>query len=193
MLLETHSGIFLAALIFAAMVLIASFSLAGKLALKHIPAAIILSGSAIFWLISSLGSCIVVGKGISIHKIDLFPFSTVFKTIEDFQGFQSTEEFLTYYLLPQLIILGITLVFGIVWGITAPILFKTNGLRKFVVLSLCTLFPVELMVNLCYIFQISYENYYDTAAYLLLAIGASIGWLIFKAFFKRNKYTEEKK
>ena len=190
MLIETHSGIFLAALVLIAMVLVVSFALARKLALRRIPAAIILSGSTIYWLISSMGSCIVVGKSISIHNIELIPFSTVIKTLEDFQGLLSYEDFQTYYLFPQIEILVITFAFGVIWGIIAPIIFNIKSIKNYVLICLCTIIPLELLVNMLYLFQISYERYYDTARYLLLSIGAAVGFLVFSAIRKRNK--EEK-
>lgn len=187
MLIETHSGIFLAALVLIAMVLVVSFVLARKLALRHIPAAVILSGSAIYWLISSLGSCIVIGKSISIYNIELIPFSTVFKTLEDFQGLQSYEDFQKYYLFPHIEILVITFLFGVIWGTTSPVLFNIKSIKKYVLICLCTIIPLELTVNILHLFQISYERYYDTARYLLLTLGAAVGFLIFSAIRKRNK------
>lgn len=190
-LLETHSGIFLAALVLIAMVLIVTLSLSRKIALKHLPASIILAASTIFWFVISLGSCIVVENSISIHSIDIIPFSTVFKSMADFQGFQSNDDFLTYYYFPQCKILAITFGFGFVWGILSPILFNIKTLKKMMVISLCTIIPFELLINLCYLFQISYENYYDTASYILLALGAALGWLIFKALGKTHENNAE--
>ena len=95
-LLETHSGVFLASLVLIAMTLIVTLSLARKITLKLIPLTIILAAATIFWIIRSLGSCIVIGGSVSIHSINLIPFSTLFKSIEDFQGFQSNEDFFIY-------------------------------------------------------------------------------------------------
>lgn len=187
MLLETHSGIFFALLVLIAMGLIVSFILARKLAFKHIPVAIILACSTIFWFISSLGPRIIVDRYISIYNVDLIPFSTVFKTINDFQGFQSNDDFFEYYLLPHLWILGITFIFGIIWGITTTILIKNKSIKKLILISCCTILPLELLINLLHIFQISYERYYDTSRYFLLLLGAVIGYLIFNMFCKISK------
>ena len=191
-LLETHSGVFLASLVLIAMTLIVTLSLARKITLKLIPLTIILAAATIFLIIRSLGSCIVIGGSVSIHSINLIPFSTLFKSIEDFQGFQTNEDFVIYYYLPQCKILIITFCFGILWGICAPILFKADSLKKLTVISLCTILPIELLINLCYILQISYENYYDTSLYFLLAIGSALGWLFLKVCNKRHKNREEK-
>ena len=50
-LLETHSGVFLASLVLIAMTLIVTLSLARKITLKLIPLTIILAAATIFWII----------------------------------------------------------------------------------------------------------------------------------------------
>jgi len=76
-------------------------------------------------------------------------------------------------------------------GNTIPNIIQYQNSEKMMVISLCTIIPFELLINLCYLFQISYENYYDTASYILLALGAALGWLIFKALGKTHENNAE--
>ena len=66
--------------------------------LKLIPLTIILAAATIFWIIRSLGSCIVIGGSVSIHSINLIPFSTLFRLtfVRPFFGAVGFTDFQTF-------------------------------------------------------------------------------------------------
>lgn len=190
---DTECGIFLAGLVFIAILLIVIPVVRRKRTVKQLPCMILLAAVMIFWFVKSIGSRVVFGSQPMICINNFVPFGTVFMPQDFVEQFQSNEEYVTYYLSPQLIRLAIDFAFGILWGIFAPIVFKVENLKRYIFLTAIIVIPAEILINVFFLFGISYEGFYDMGEYILLIVGTILGWLIGNGISKINRDKEDSK
>lgn len=158
--------------------------------LKGFICSIILSVSAVFWIINGLGD--MIGFPPSLYHMEAFgfvPFGKLFFVPSE-GNWSSTEAHLNY-LMPIITYLAVTFVFGIIWGILAPTVFKSVTLKEYVRSVFAVIFPVNLLINLSHLFYVSYTEHFDMGSYIMLAAGCFIGWIIHKRIDLRLKKGKE--
>ncbi len=188
-MLETGRGIFLAALVIIAMVIIAVLLIKRKMKPIQFFCAAILSAVMIFWLIRSLGEYVVFGGAPSVCMDNFIPFGTVFVSGDFIAMFASGEEFTDVYLIPQITRLLRDLAFGLLWGVLTPEVFNLKTVKGFVCAALLVVLPLELLINAFFLLGIAYDGHYDMGSYIMLALGCAAGRLIYSgitALFKRR-------
>lgn len=186
-MLDTESGVFLAGLVFIAILLIVIPVVRRKRTVKQLPCMILLAAAMIFWFIKSIGSHVVFGSQSIICINNFIPFGSIFVSQDFVEQFPSRKEYVTYYLSPQLIRLAIDFAFGIIWGILAPMVFKIENLKRYIFLTAIIVIPVEILINVFFVLGISYEEVYDMGEYILLLVGTMLGWFIGSGISKINK------
>lgn len=186
-MIDTECGIFLAGLVFIAILLIVIPVVKRKRTIKQIPCMILLAAAMIFWFVKSIGSHVVFGSNPMICIDNFVPFGTVFVPQAFVEQFPSREEYVNYYLSSQLIRFAIDFAFGILWGILAPMVFKTGGFKRYIFLTAIVVVPIEILINVFFLLGISYEGVYDTGEYILLMVGTILGWLIGSGISKISK------
>ncbi len=193
-MLETGRGIFLAVLVLIAAVIIAIPLIRRKMKPKQFVFAVILSAAAIFWLIRSLGEYVVFGGAPHICIDNFIPFGTVFVNGDFIGMFASGEEFTDVYLIPQLTRLLTDLAFGVVWGLLSPAALNLRSVKGFVCASALIALPLEMLVNVFFLFGTAYSGLYDMGSYIMLALGCALGRLIYGGIallFKRRSGTHD--
>lgn len=175
---DTEGGIFLAGLVFIAIILIMIPVVKRKRTIKQLPCMILLAAAMIFWFVKSIGSHVVFGSQPMVCIDNFAPFSTIFVPQDFVEQFPSRKEYVAYYLSPQLIRLAIDFAFGILWGVLAPMVFKIGNLKRYIFLTAIIVIPVEILINVFFVLGISYEEVYDMGEYILLMVGTMLGWLI---------------
>lgn len=166
-----------------AVALIGSFVFKRTIGLKRFISATLLAAIFIFRVTHALGERLQFGDDLRIHELlNAFPFGTLFVPPEEFGWEEFNDEFIVYYLSPQLIRLAIDFAFAVAWGILASITFDIKKLGHLLLLTAFVVLPTELLINFCYLCGIAYTNYYDTGSYVLLAVGAVLGFFIWKGF-----------
>lgn len=184
---DTECGIFLASLVFIAILLIVIPVVRRKRTIKQLPCMILLAAAMIFWFVKSIGPHVVFGSQPMICINNFVPFGTIFVSQDFVEQFPSRKEYVTYYLSPQLIRLAIDFAFGILWGVLAPIVFKIENLKRYIFLTAIIVIPVEILINAFFVLGISYEEVYDMGEYILLLVGTMLGWFIGNGISKTNK------
>lgn len=175
---DTECGIFLAGLVFIAIILIVVPVVRRKRTIKQLPCMILLAAAMIFWFVKSIGSHVVFGSQPMVCIDNFIPFSTVFVPQDFVEQFPSMKEYVIYYLSPQLIRLAIDFAFGVIWGVLAPMVFKIGNFKRYIFITAIIVVPVEILINVFFVLGISYEEVYDMGEYILLIVGTMLGWLI---------------
>lgn len=184
---DTECGIFLAGLVFIAILLIVIPVVRRKRTVKQLPCMILLAAAMIFWFVKSIGPHVVFGSQPMICINNFVPFGTVFMPQDFVEQFPSRDEYVTFYLSPQLIRLAIDFAFGILWGIFAPMVFKIESLKRYIFLTAIIVIPTEILVNVFFLFGISYEGFYDMGEYIMLIVGTILGRLIGNGISEINR------
>lgn len=177
-IVDTEHGIFLAGLVLIAFFTAVIPVLKRKRTFKQLPCIILLAAVMVFWFVKSIGTQVVIGLEPMICINNFIPFGTVFMPQSFIEQFSTRQEYISIYLSPQLIRLAIDLTFGILWGILAPIVFKIESFKKYMFFTAIIVLPLEILINIFFLFGISYVGVYDMGSYILLAVGATLGWLI---------------
>ena len=185
------NGIILFALIFIAIILIGAFLIARRLDLKQAVAAVFLAAAAIFRIVEGLGDSIGFPPTLKyISSFNFIPFGKLFFVPGD-GSWPSTQAHL-YYLIPILIDLAAAFALGVLWGLSAPTVFRITTAKKYVKTTLLILLPVQLLVNLSHLFYFSYSNHFDMGGYIVMAAGCLLGWSILNAVKSRSKKGEQR-
>ncbi len=176
-------------LILIPLILITIFLFARKIGLKQLICAVLLSSAAIFWIMSSLDEDLAWPPTTDyIHIFNFVPFDTLFLNPDG--GWPDTQSHMLY-ITPIVWLFALNFVFGIVWGCLSPVVFKINSTAKYVVLTISILLPLQLFINMTYIFYVSMSRRFDMGNYILLALGCTLGRLIFNGKGSLRKRKQE--
>lgn len=180
------NGTVLFSLVFIAVVLIAAFLIARRLSFKQLIAAVFLAAAVIFRIVEGLGEDIGLPPLPQYMGLfDLCPFRKLFMVPGE--GSWPSAEAQLFYLTPILTDLAVAFGTGLLWGLLAPVVFKITAGKRYVKISLFILLPVQLTVNLCHLFYLSYSGNFDMGSYILMAAGCALGWIIYKKAASRRK------
>lgn len=115
------------------------------------------------------------------HIFSLIPFGNfIFTGVYDLDSRMSFQiQFYTFYAQSFLI--------SLIWGVGIPYISKHHGLLRTAILEISILFPINIILMLCCYFGYSQGSVFDTGSYILVILGAVLGWNIHDAISSRKR------
>lgn len=176
---STHGGIVLAVLVVIAFTIIGIALVRRRLNIKELMLSFLLAAAMIFWFVLSIGEYVRTVIDLKFYSLySYMPFGTVF--VGEL-GIENFTELMRSYLANQLRRLTVSFGFAVVWGLLAPTVCRVKRLKQFLLITAVTVLPLEVMVMLAYMFGVAeLTEYYDTGSFVLLIVGAILGYFIQK-------------
>lgn len=180
------NGIVLFVLALAAMIIILSLLLARKLSFKGFIAAAVLAAATIYRIIEGLGDSIgFPPTAMYIGQFNFIPFGKLFFVPAERYWVSKMDHM--NYLTPIFMDMVIVFIFGIIWGILSPKVFKISDNKKYIKVTVSYMLPIQIIINFCHIFYISSSEHFDMGTYVLLFLGCLFGRIFFNSINAKSK------
>ena len=168
----------------ALMITILAFLIMRKLNLKRFLISIVLSAALVFFVSETIGS-LHFNNGLDPWQPDsLIPFKHFF-------GHEEYVSFLCFLAIYSRLF-AVNFAFAVLWGALSPALFKIDTLKKYIIISLCSILPLQILAMVLNYNRIS-DVGFDTGSYIMAALGLFLGWLLHKTpIFKKIQKSEDK-